>query len=328
LKYIGRPETAALIFEAWASAHAVKRLKYAESPVSHFPNRLDMTPQPARRRLPWWLRWGMRASLVCGVPYLLITVYLMINEEAMIYFPPPKDDGDWNHPDLKIEDAQFTSADGTKLHGWYVEHPNPKAHVLLCHGNAEHVAYLGDLLRFYRDELQCSALAWDYRGYGKSEGFPGEQGILADGRAAQAWLANRAGVRPQDVVLVGRSLGGGVAVDLAANGGARGLVLERTFTSMPDVAALHFPWLPVRLLMRTQYNSREKIARYHGPLLMTHGTADDVIPYDLGRELFDAAPGKQKNFIDERGRGHNDPHSSEYEQALLAFLAGLPPLAS
>jgi hypothetical protein len=272
------------------------------------------------------LRWSLRALFWCGGPYLLIVVWMMFNEASMIYFPPPRDDGDWEHPGLEIEDAQFTSADGTKLHGWYVEHPRPKAHVLLCHGNAEHVAYLGDLLRLYRDELQCSALAWDYRGYGKSEGTCDEQGILADGRAAQAWLAQRAGIRPGDVVIVGRSLGGGVAVDAAATVGARGLVLERTFTSMPDVAALHYPWLPVRLLMRTQYNSREKIAQYHGPLLMSHGTSDDVIPYEIGRQLFDAAPSKRKTFIAEAGYGHNDPHTRTYEQALAQFIAELPPL--
>ena len=278
--------------------------------------------------LRWW-KWGpVRAVRLCCVAYLVVMLLLMINEESMIYFPPSHAPADWENPGLEVEDAHFTSADGTRLHGWYVEHPQPKAHVLLCHGNAEDVAYLAPLLRYYRDELHCSALAWDYRGYGQSEGAPEERGILEDGRAAQAWLAKRAGIRPQDVVLVGRSLGGGVAVDAAANQGARGLVLERTFTSMPDAAAIHFPWLPVRLLMRTQYNSLEKIGRYRGPLLVSHGTQDEVIPYELGQRLFDASPSDPKTFVSESGLGHNDGHSREYELALSKFLHELPPLPS
>jgi hypothetical protein len=269
----------------------------------------------------------VRWARFCLAGYLFVILLLMLNEEGMIYFPPGPDAADRDDQGLGVEDAQFTSADGTKLHGWYLEHPRPRAHVLLCHGNAEDVRFLGPLLRYYRDELHCSALAWDYRGYGKSEGSPSELGILEDAKAAQAWLAERAGIRPQDVVIVGRSIGGGVAVDMAANTGARGLVLERTFTSMPDAAAIHFPWLPVRLLMRTQYNSLEKIGRYQGPLLMSHGTRDEVIPYELGRRLFDAAPSPGKIFIDEPGFGHNDPHSRKYEQALAKFLEALPPLS-
>lgn len=283
------------------------------------------TTDPNRTRFGrLWHSSPLRLVRFCLVAYLLVMLLMMINEEAMIYFPPEHDPADWEHSGLDVEDAHFTSADGTRLHGWYLEHPQPKAHVLLCHGNAEDVAFMGPLLRYYRDELDCSALAWDYRGYGKSEGKPEEQGILEDGRAAQAWLAQRAGIRPQDVVIVGRSLGGGVAVDLAANVGARGLVLERTYTSMPDVASIHYPWLPVKLLMRTQYNSLVKIGRYQGPLLMSHGTADEVIPYELGQRLFDAAPSQPKTFVSEPGIGHNDPHSHQYEEALAKFLEGLP----
>src|SRR5690606_21254788 len=102
---------------------------------------------------------------------------------------------------------------------------------------------------------------------GRSEGVPSEQGILADARAARQWLAQRAGVREQDIVLMGESLGGGVMVDLAASDGARALILENTFTSLPDVAAFHYPWLPVRTLMRTRFDSLSKIGNYHGPLL-------------------------------------------------------------
>src|SRR5690606_1786728 len=112
--------------------------------------------------------------------------------------------------------AEFHSADGTPLHGWFVEVENPRAVALFFHGNAENVADNAPLLRLAREELQISLLVFDYRGYGRSGGSPEAEGILADSRAARAWLARRAGVPEREIVLWGRSLGGGFAVDLAA----------------------------------------------------------------------------------------------------------------
>ena len=285
------------------------------------------TPSPARPSRRRW-RFGVLLGplrIVVGI-YLIVILLMMFLEESLIYFPPTQGSGNWNAASIGAEDAHFESSDGTKLHGWYVEHPQPRAHLLFCHGNAEDVAHLAGLLQIYRDEMQVSVLAFDYRGYGKSEGKPGEAGILADARAAQEWLAKRAGIRPQDVVIAGRSIGGGVAVDAAAHNGARGLVLERTFTSMPDAAAAIYPWLPVKLLMRSQYNSLEKIKNYHGPLLQSHGTADEVISYEIGRALFDAAPSTQKTFVSEEGMGHNDMYTGAYLDALKQFIAELPAL--
>src|SRR5439155_9610288 len=108
---------------------------------------------------------------------------------------------------------------------------------------------------------------FDYRGYGKSEGVPTEEGLLRDAQAARRWLAQRTGVRESQMVLMGRSLGGAVAVHLAAEGGARGLILESTFSSLPDVAAEHLPWLLPYWMMTQRFDSAEKIKRYQGPLL-------------------------------------------------------------
>jgi uncharacterized protein len=127
--------------------------------------------------------------------------------------------------------------------------------------------------------------------------------------------------------MIGRSLGGAVAVDLAAADGTRGLVLESTFTSMPDVAQTMFPLLPARLLMQTQFNSVRKIADYHGPLLQSHGTVDRLIPYNIGCKLFDAA-NQPKQFVPIPGGDHNDPQSDEYYLALSAFLGQLPSSAA
>jgi len=195
--------------------------------------------------------------------------------------------------------------------------------VLYAGGNAETIAGNRWLLQLFRDKLGCSILIFDYRGYGQSEGTPSERGILADARAARHWLADRAGVAEADIVLVGHSLGGGVMVDLAARDGARALVLENTFSSLPDVASRHIKFLPVRLMMTTRLDSRSKIRDYRGPLLQTHGDADRVIPFDLGRRLFDGA-NEPKKFVAIPGGGHNDPPTREYLEALDQFLGSLP----
>jgi len=123
-------------------------------------------------------------------------------------------------------------------------------------------------------------------------------------------------------VLMGRSLGGAVAVDVAARDGARALVLESTFSSIPDLAAHAYPWLPVRQLLRTQLDSTGKIADYHGPLLQTHGDADTIIPLKLGRRVFEAA-NEPKQFVTFPGIDHNDPQPREYYDSLARFLDNL-----
>jgi uncharacterized protein len=253
--------------------------------------------------------------------YLLVVLLMLVMENSLIYFPSVYPDGFWNPPGLNFEDAWFEAPDGTKLHGWYVPHEKPRAVVLFAHGNAGNLSHRYELLESLH-ELGVSVMIFDYRGYGRSEGSPSEAGILADARAARRWLAERAGVKESDIVLMGESLGGGVMVDLAATDGARALVLENTFTSLPDVAAYHYPWLPVKLLMRTRLNSADKIARYHGPLLQAHGDADTIIPFEIGRRLFEAA-GEPKEFVVIPGGDHNDPRTEQFFAALDRFLARL-----
>ena len=126
---------------------------------------------------------------------------------------------------------------------------------------------------------------------------------------------------------MGESIGGAVMVDLAAHDGARGLVLENTFTSLPDVAAYHYPWLPVRLVMRSQLNSAAKIANYHGPFLQFHGDADRIVPFQLGQKLFDAA-NEPKRLVVIPLADHNDPRTRKFYQELDRFFGELPPLDS
>lgn len=243
-------------------------------------------------------------------------------EDSIVFQPRAYPDGDWSGG-RGVTDARFNSADGTRLHGWFAEASRPRAVVLYAHGNAGNVTDRQYVLQLFRDRLNVSVLVFDYRGYGRSEGTPSEEGVLADARAARRWLAARANVREEDIVLAGHSLGGGVAVDLAAKDGARGLILESTFSSLPDTAAGHFPLVPVRYLMQTRLDSAAKIPNYRGPLLQTHGDADRIVPYALGRKLFDAA-NEPKRFVPVPGGGHNDPPSREYLAALDHFFDALP----
>jgi len=274
-----------------------------------------------RGRGPWWDRLRWLRWLVVG--YLAILVLMMFLEESMIFFPARYPDGDWHPPGLLFEDAWFQAADGTRLHGWYVPHENPRATILFAHGNAGNLSHRADLLQILHDRVGASVLIFDYRGYGRSEGKPNEKGVLMDARAARRWLAEREKIAETDVVLLGRSLGAAVAVDLAASDGARGLVLEGAFTSAPDVGAHLYPWLPVRWLMRTRLDSAAKIRRYHGPLLMAHGDADTIIPTRFGRKLYEAA-NEPKRWLEFPGLDHNDPQPSWYWDELVRFLEGLP----
>lgn len=273
---------------------------------------------PVRQGL--WLRARRLRWFVAG--YLAVRLLAMIFEESLIFFPSRWPEGDWRPDNLAVEDAFFSAADGTRLHGWYVDHPSPCAVVLFSHGNAGNVTDRADWLRMLHQRVGARVMVYDYRGYGRSDGRPDEPGILADARAARAWLANRAEVAEQDIVLMGESLGSAVAVSLAAEDGAAGLALDGAFSSLVDVAAHHYPLPGLRWFMRTRLDSAAKIGRYRGPLLQSHGQLDTIVPLELGQRLFDAA-GEPKRLIVMPGRDHNDFPPPSYFDELRAWLESL-----
>lgn len=277
-------------------------------------------------RKPLWRR--LCASLwrivrVVLLAYLGLVVIAMFMENSLIYFPSVYPQGDWKPQGLQFEDAWFEASDGVCLHGWYVPRENAKAAVLFCHGNGGNITHRVALLRMLHDRVGVSVLIFDYRGYGRSEGKPSEEGVYADARAARAWLAAREKIRETDVVPMGESLGGAVAVELAARDGARALILESTFSSLPDVAAYHYPILPVRWAMRSRFDSVDKIGNYHGPLFQSHGDEDTIVPLQFGERLF-AAANEPKQFILVPGHDHNDLMPAYVFDAIAAFLKELP----
>jgi hypothetical protein len=213
--------------------------------------------------------------------------------------------------------------DKQTLDARYFAHPRPQAVVLYCHGNAGTVDQWAILAARLHLQHRLSILVFDYRGYGRSTGISHERGILTDAAAARDWLARENGLQPEEIVLMGRSLGGAVAVDLAAHGGARGLILESTFPSLPEVARQHAAWLLPGWNMTQRLNSAEKLRQYPGPLLQSHGDEDHLIPLALGEKLFEAAPGP-KQFVVVHGASHVEDHIRycAYEREL--FLRNLP----
>ena len=255
---------------------------------------------------------------VCGL--------MMAMESRIVYQPPLPSDSVQEAEQHGAEEVWFLAEDQTKLHGWFFP-ANDKGStraILYLHGNGEdadqNVPFAADL----RDRLQASVFVFDYRGYGHSEGTPFESGVVSDGLAAQRWLAERVKLKPDQIILYGRSLGGAVAVAAAAQLGARGLILINTFANMTDVAAAHYSFLPVRYLMRNRFALCEQIAKYSGPVLQFHGTADTVIPIQFGRPLCDAAPTTSKQFVEIPDGNHNDPLPEYCYDALVEFLDSLP----
>ena len=262
-----------------------------------------------------------RAVRSLAIAYLVVVVAMTFLERWLVYPAPPAERADWTPLENEHEEVWLTAQDGVKTHGWFYETTAADRVVLYCHGNGECVADNHSLMRLLRDELNASVLIFDYRGYGLSQGQPHESGVIADGHAAQQWLANRTERSPEEIVLVGRSLGGGVAVALAAEQGAAALVLQSTFTRLTDAAANQFPFLPVHWVMRNRFNSIQRLADYKGPLLISHGSRDEVVPAIHAQRLLEASKSPQKRLIDLGPINHNAPQPKPYYEQLRNFLA-------
>ena len=255
--------------------------------------------------------------------YLVLVVLLLFFERNMVFFPQMgRNSGDWDPPDLPVEDVALTTSDNVKLHAWWIPAPAADFTFLMFHGNAANLPNRADIYRFLH-AIPVNILAVDYRGYGRSEGRPSEAGIYLDARAAYDHLTQQRAIPPQRIIAFGASLGSAVAADLAAEREVAAVILEAPFPSAPAVARRVYPFLPgLGTLMRTKLDTSAKLARVRAPVLIIHCTRDPVIAFSFGEAVF-AAAREPKQFARIEAACHEDacladPHA--YRAAVLKFL--------
>ena len=207
---------------------------------------------------------------------------------------------------LRFDALTLATDDGERLDAWHVPARTGAPSlglVIVFHGNAGNIGHRLDYLRMFHD-LGYASLIFDYRGYGRSSGKPSEEGTYLDAAAAWRHATGALGYPAQRIVAFGESLGGAVAAQLASSQRPAALVLASSFTSVPDLGAEIYPWLPVRALARIRYDTRERLATIAAPVLVIHSRGDDIIPFAHGERLF-AAARSPKQFLEIAG-GHND----------------------
>jgi fermentation-respiration switch protein FrsA (DUF1100 family) len=269
------------------------------------------------------------AIIAAAVLYLALLVLLRFSESRLIYFPgperrllpPPTALG------LLTERVEILTEDSVTLAGWIMtaEPDSTGLWLLICHGNA------GNLSEFDRPvhyvglrRLGLNLLAFDYRGYGESGGAASEQGLYRDADAAYRYLREHRRVAADRIVVFGHSLGSAVAIDLASRAPSAGLIVEGALTSAIQRGQELYPYIPVRWIARSRFNSIDKISGITVPKLFLHATGDEVIPLAHGRKLF-AAAAEPKTFVELQG-GHGDAFdtdSARYFGSIAAFLLTL-----
>lgn len=267
--------------------------------------------------------------------YLILTAAacLGFNGCASLPFSPVKElSATPSDRGLAWEDASMSTSDGITLHGWYLPadpvrsaEPGWGYTLIFFHGNAGNISHRLASLQIFNN-LGLSVLIFDYRGFGKSGGSPSVNGTSIDALAAWNWLLEKKQLCPEQIILFGRSLGGAVAASLAEKTEPAGLIIESSFTTLYDVAKHMFPLLPVSWFLPQDYDSIARLKNKNIPMLVVHSKNDEIIPYTLGRKIFDAYTGP-KNFLEINGNHNEGFYMSlqPYTLGLSGFLRTLPP---
>lgn len=257
--------------------------------------------------------------------FLGVCGYMFFDQASFIYFPERRYDATPGSVGLPYEDVPLRAGDGVALAAWWVPAERPRGAVVLAHGNGGNMSHRLDKVTLFHD-LGYGVMAFDYRGYGASEGQPSEEGTYSDMAAAVDHAVAVRGASRARLVLYGESLGGAVAIEEAVRRPPAALIVDSSFTSVPAMANHYYPWLPARLLLRFRYDSLSRMTRLKCPVLVLHSPEDDVVPFAMGRQLFDAVPAP-KDFVELVG-GHNTGGlmaSLTAQKEMVAFLEKVVP---
>lgn len=242
-------------------------------------------------------------GIIILLSYSLIVVIAYFKQDSLLYFP---ENEIWQTPrniDLEYTETTIKTRDGLNISGWYIPADNEKGVLLFCHGNAGNISHRLESIRIF-NSLNLSVFIFDYRGYGKSEGRPSEHGTYLDAEAAWNYLVTGKRITPKNIILFGRSLGGAVAAEIAKRQDPAALIIESSFTSVPDLGKTLYPWLPVKHISKFKYSTIDKIGLIRCPKLIIHSPEDEIISFDHSVTLYKKAI-QPKEFLIIRG-SHND----------------------
>lgn len=271
------------------------------------------------------IRLGRRWITILLAPVVL---FIMIRwfEHSQIYIPMARLSATGDVLARPWDDVYFEAADGVRLNGWHFPGPagseRSRMAVLICHGNAGNISHRLDLYELLHG-LGLSVFAFDYRGYGNSEGRPSEEGTYLDARAAHEWLCAK-GYGATNILVLGESLGGAIATELALTVPVGGIILQSTFTSIPDIGAELFPWLPVKLLATIRYDTVSKLPRIRVPVLVMHSRDDGIVGFRHAERNFAVA--NEPKMLWEIDGDHNDSlldGGQRYQKGFEQFLSML-----
>jgi len=264
---------------------------------------------------------GIWIVIIVTIIYVVFTSFLFVSQAHYVYYPERVLSSSPSNIGLDFESVSFETTDRVKLSGWFIPSDSARGVILFCHGNAGNIGHRLESIQIFH-RLRLDILIFDYRGYGQSEGTPSEHGTYRDAEAAWHYLIEERQVNPNEIAVFGRSLGGAVASWLAQSQTPGALILESTFTSLPDIATTLYPYVPVRLLLRFKYNTAEYLARINCPVLIIHSRDDEIMPFSHGWRLFEIAK-EPKRFLEITGT-HNEgfiTSGKRYEEGLNTFIS-------
>ncbi len=249
--------------------------------------------------------------------YVFFLVLLLLNQNRLMFRPTRDFPLTPDQFDLRPEDIFFTASDGIRLHGWLFQTDPDAPYLLFCHGNAGNICDRLPNVKLLLD-IPVNVFIFDYRGYGKSEGSPTEEGVYGDAEAAWDFITKEKGIKAEHIVVYGRSLGGAIAINLALNRPVTALILESTFYSLKELAGKSFPYIFFYPFIPSRFNNAEKIKRIRIPLFIIHGDSDTTVPWRHGKRLFEIAnPPKQFWLV--KGAHHTDSYEIAPQEYLKRF---------